>query len=346
MDADIALILTQDGIVTGAIYALLGLAVVLVFTVTRVLFLPQGDLVAYAALTLAGIQAGRTPGTVWFTLLLGCAAAAMGAVECARRRAWRRLGTTVLSCIGGPAAVAALTVWLARGQPGMALSVVLTLLIVVPIGPLLYRVAFQPVADSGLLKLMFIGVAVHFVLIGAGLLMFGPEGVRVAPLSDVQWTVGPLLVPGQAVAVVGCSAVLIALLFAGFGFTLPGKMLRATAVNRTGARVVGIAPARAGRMCFTLAALIGAVSGILIAPITPIFYDSGFVIGLKGFVASVLGGMVSYPLAAAGALLIGVSEAFVAFWYSGYKDVLVFTLVIPVLMVRSLAVRGADDEEV
>jgi branched-chain amino acid transport system permease protein len=345
MNSDIALILAQDGIVTGAIYALLGLAVVLVFTVTRVLFLPQGDLVAYAALTLAGIQAGRPPGTVWLTLLLGCVAAVMGGVACVRRRMWRRAGATVLVCAGGPAVVAALTLWLARGQPGMAVSIVLTLLIVVPIGPLLYRIAFQPVADAGLLKLMFIGVAVHFVLIGTGLLMFGPEGVRVAPLSTAQWTVGPLMVSGQAVAVVGCSVLLIALLFLGFGFTLPGKMLRATAVNRTGARVVGIAPARAGQMCFTLAALIGAASGILIAPVTPIFYDSGFVIGLKGFVASVVGGMVSYPLAAAGALLIGVSESFVAFWYSGYKDVLVFALVIPVLILRSLSLGLRSDED-
>lgn len=345
MDADIALILAQDGIVTGAIYALLGLAVVLVFTVTRVLFLPQGDLVAYGALTLAAIQSGKAPGTVWFTLLLGCIAAAMGAVDCARQQAWQRLARTVLACAGGPALVAALTLWLAPRQPGMAASILLTLLIAVPIGPLTYRIAFQPVAEAGLLKLMFIGVTVHFVLIGAGLLMFGPEGVRVAPISDARWTVGPLLVSGQAAAVILCSLLLIALLFLGFGFTLPGKMLRATAVNRTGARIVGIAPARAGQMSFTLAALIGVASGILIAPITPIFYDSGFVIGLKGFVASVLGGMVSYPLAAVGALLIGMSEAFVAFWYSGYKDVVVFTLVIPVLMLRSLSAQAAEDEE-
>lgn len=345
MDTDIALILTQDGIVTGAIYALLGLAVVQVFTVTRVLFLPQGDLVAFGALTLAGLLDGRVPGTVWLTLLLGCVAGAMEAFTCARRRDGRGAVRGLLGYVAGPGVVAALASWAAPHRPGMAAAILLTLLVAVPLGPLIYRIAFQPVADAGVLKLLFIGVTVHFVLIGAGLLMFGPEGVRVPPLSDAQWTLGPLLVTGQAAAVVLTSIGLIALLFLAFEFTLPGKMLRATAVNRMGARIVGIAPARAGMMSFTLAALIGVVSGILIAPVTPVFYDSGFVIGLKGFVASVLGGVVSYPMAAAGALLIGISESFVAFWYSGYKDVLVFTLVIPVLILRSLSAGLRSDEE-
>lgn len=345
MDAEIALILAQDGVVTGAIYALLGLAVVLVFTVTRVLFLPQGDLVAYGALTLASILAGKVPGTAWFTLLLGCVAACMTAASCARTGDWRGFGGALLLCVGGPALAAGLVWWAAGQRPGMAVGILLTLLVTVPIGPLMYRIAFQPVADAGLLKLMFIGVTVHFVLIGAGLLMFGPEGVRVAPISEARFELGPLDLSGQAAAVLLTSLALILLLYLVFEYTMPGKMLRATAVNRRGAQIVGISPARAGLMSFTLAALIGVVSGILIAPVTPIFYDSGFVIGLKGFVASVLGGVVSYPLAAAGALLIGVSEAFLAFWHSGYKDVLVFALMIPVLIVQSLTMRQAEEEE-
>ncbi len=69
MDLQIALLLGQDGIVNGAIYALLALALVLVFAVTRVIFIPQGEFVAYGALTLAAFQTGKTPGTLW--LLLG-----------------------------------------------------------------------------------------------------------------------------------------------------------------------------------------------------------------------------------------------------------------------------------
>ena len=65
MDSSIASILLLDGLTNGAIYALLGLATVLVFTVTRVIFIPQGEFVAYGALTLAILQTGKVPGTVW-----------------------------------------------------------------------------------------------------------------------------------------------------------------------------------------------------------------------------------------------------------------------------------------
>lgn len=345
MDFDISMILAFDGLVSGAIYASLGLAVVLIFTVTRVLFLPQGDLVAYGALTLAALQAGNVPGTVWFTLLLGCVSGVMEIVAAPRRQDWQSLLFRLAGYVGLPLAMALVTLWLAPMKLGMGMSILLTLLILVPTGPYLYRIAFQPVADASVLKLLFIGVAVHFVLIGAGLLMFGPEGVRVDPITEASWSIGALLITGQSAIIILASAAMMGLLFLAFEFTLPGRMLRATAVNRLGARIVGIKPTRAGLQCFTLATLIGVASGILIAPITPIFYDSGFVIGLKGFVASVLGGVVSYPLAAVGAVLIGVTEAFMAFWYSSYKDVLVFTLVIPVLILRSLTVHLRSDEE-
>ncbi|HPO18804.1 MAG TPA: branched-chain amino acid ABC transporter permease, partial [Rubrivivax sp.] len=70
MDATVAGILALDGLTNGAIYALLALATVLVFAVTRVIFIPQGEFVAFGALTLALLQAGRVPGTVWFLLVL------------------------------------------------------------------------------------------------------------------------------------------------------------------------------------------------------------------------------------------------------------------------------------
>jgi hypothetical protein len=71
MDLQIALLLGQDGLSNGAIYALLALALVLVFAVTRVIFIPQGEFVAFGALTLASLQAGRLPGTIWLVLALG-----------------------------------------------------------------------------------------------------------------------------------------------------------------------------------------------------------------------------------------------------------------------------------
>ena len=107
---------------------------------------------------------------------------------------------------------------------------------------------------------------------------------------------------------------------------------------------MGISTSGAGKLSFGLAAFIGALSGLLIGPTTTIFYDSGFLIGLKGFVAAIFGGLASYPAAALGALLVGVLESFGSFYASAFKEVIVFTLIIPVLLWRSFQ-HGHDDEE-
>ena len=87
------------------------------------------------------------------------------------------------------------------------------------------------------------------------------------------------------------------MLFLFFEYTLSGKALRATAVNRLGARIVGIRPPAPATLAFLLASLLGAISGILISPVTTLYYDSGFIIGLKAFVGAIIGGLLSYPLA-------------------------------------------------
>ena len=103
------------------------------------------------------------------------------------------------------------------------------------------------------------------------------------------------------------------LLFLFFERTLTGKALRATAVNRDGARLVGIRPARTGAVAFLLASALAAISGILIGPMTTIYYDTGFIIGLKAFVGAIVGGFVSYPVAAVGAILVGLLESYASF---------------------------------
>ena len=99
---------------------------------------------------------------------------------------------------------------------------------------------------------------------------------------------------------------------------------------------MGISTRAAGRLALTMAAFIGALSGLLIGPTTTIFYDSGFIIGLKGFVAAVFAGLSSYPLALVGALGVGLIESFGSFWSSPFKEVIVFGAVLPVLLWRSL----------
>src|SRR3954464_9125216 len=115
MTPEIALLLAQDGITTGAIYVLVALGLVLVFLVTRVIFVPFGDVVGYAALTLAALQLKQTPGTVWLVLSLGSLAAGMEGWSLIRRGEARRLPRAVLMYAVLPVVPAAL-VWFAAGR--------------------------------------------------------------------------------------------------------------------------------------------------------------------------------------------------------------------------------------
>jgi branched-chain amino acid transport system permease protein len=339
------LFLVQDGITNGAIYALLGLALVLVFAVTRVILIPQGEFVTYGALTYASLSAGKFPGTARLALAMGIVAFGFD-LYVGRKSLHRRLvGRAFAVNIALPAIVFALTYVFAAHQAGIAVNIALSLMIVALIGLYLYRIAFQPIAQTSVLVLLIASVGCHLAMQGFGLVFFGAEGQRGPPLSNAAFNVGPLRFTGQSIAVYVITIAVIVGLWLFFGFTLAGKALRATAVNRLGARLVGIRTTLAGQLAFLMAALIGAVSGILIVPITTLYYDTGFLIGLKGFVAAIIGGLISYPLTAIAALFVGIVEAFSSFYASDFKEVIVFFLILPVLVLRSLAVPAVEEEK-
>ncbi len=345
MNTTILLFLLQDGITNGAIYALLGLALVLVFAVTRVILIPQGEFVTYGALTYATLSAGQVPGTARLAVAMGFVAFCLDIVGVRKslnlRRMLRALGVNILL----PLAVLALTTWLASRQTTIAVNIALSLVIVAAIGLLLYRIAFQPIAHTSVLVLLIASVGCHLALQGMGLVFFGAEGQRGPTISNLAFTVGQLRFTGQNIAVYGITVTFIIGLWLFFGHTLYGKALRATAVNRLGARLVGIRTSLSGQLAFLLASVIGAISGILIVPITTLYYDTGFLIGLKGFIAAIIGGLVSYPLTAVAALVVGTVEAFSSFYASNYKEVIVFTLILPVLVLRSLAAPAVEEEK-
>ena len=258
-----------------------------------------------------------------------------------RRPPWRARPRRTLIA---PAIVVAVTVWAAPQKFPLLVQSALAVAIVTLLGPLVYRLAYQRLADATVLVLLIVSVGVHFALTGLGLVFFGAEGFRNPSFWDQRFTLGPLALTGQTVIIFAVSIALILGLFLFFERTLRGKALRATAVNRLGARLMGISTIGAGKLSFGLAAFIGALSGLLIGPTTTVFYDSGFLIGLKGFVAAIFGGLASYPAAALGALMVGVLESFSSFYASAFKEVIVFTFIIPVLLWRSFQ-HGHDDEE-
>ena len=336
MDQTILLALLQDGLTTGAIYVLLAVGLLIAFSVTRVFFVPQGDLMSFAALTLASLIGHRMPGTVWMLNAL-CAWALILSLA---RGHWQALLFYGL----GPAMLT-LAAWVAvrYGAPTPVLML-LSLCVVTALGPLLYRFAYEPLGEASMLPLLIVSMALHFVLIGIGVYCFGAEGVSTPALTDASFDAGPLQVSGQSLCVgVVCLVMVGALRWLSVN-TLYGKALRAAASDRLGASLIGLDHALSGRFAFALASLTAAVSGLLIAPITPLAYDTGFEIGLKGFVAAVIGGLTSYPLAAAGALVVGLLESFSGFWASEYRNIIVFALLIPVLIWLSLARGNAEDQ--
>ena len=347
MTFEIALFLIQDAFATGAIYVLMALGIVLIFNVTRVIFVPYGDFVAYSALTLASFELKRTPGTVWLVLTLAALAFVTEVVSLIHRKQAKLIPKAFLYWAVLPVAPALITMLLGPRDLATPLALALTIALVLPLGPLLYRIVFQPIASAPVLILLMVSVALHFAISGLALLYFGPEGLRTSPLVRGDLVIGTFPISRQLILIVGAAALFSGALFVFFTRTVTGKALRATAINREGARLVGIRTKQAGAVSFLLAAAIAAIAGILISPTATIYYDTGLIVGLKGFVGSVVGGFVSYPLAAIGGIVIGLIESFTSFYASALKEAIVFAAIIPIVLWRWLYVSAhdADDQE-
>ena len=345
MTWDVALILSMDGLVNGSVYLLAGLGLVLIFSVTRVVFIPFGDVAAFSALTLAAFEVGRLPPTVWLVLTLAALAVLVEVISLLRRGEVSRIPMAILGW-GVLPALPCLAAWALSSQALPAVvRIIASVALVLPITPLIARIALQPIADASSLVLLMAALALHFLLSGLGLLFFGPEGSRTLPLTSHAFTLGEgFTVSGQVILMIASAIVLSGLFFLAFERTVMGKALRATAVNRIGARLVGIRPARTSLLAYGCASLLAGLIGVLISPVMTMYYDSGFIIGLKAFVAAIIGGLTSYPLTAVGALSVGLVESFASFWSGALKDVIVFSLLIPVLMLRSFMATHSEEE--
>ncbi|MGE0846351.1 MAG: branched-chain amino acid ABC transporter permease [Flavobacteriaceae bacterium] len=345
MTSDIILFLMQDGLTTGTVYVLLALALVMIFLVTRILFIPHGELVIFAALTLAVLERGTVPATAWLAAGLGIVCA--GADILSGRRLGRLRAVLPMALLKALVPAAVLLVLMATaGSPlPQWVRIALTVLIVAPLGPFLYQLVFVPIGRESVLVLMIVAMALHLAMTGLGLAFFGPEGWRTAALVPGTFTLGSLILPGQALVVFAIALAVAVGLYWFFDRTLTGKALRATAINRRGAEIVGIDPVRAGEIAFLMGGVLAALSGIAVSPIMTLYYDSGLLLGLKGFTGAIVGGLAGYLPATIGALFIGVSESAAAFWASSFKEVIVFTLILPVLLLRSLRTQIIEEHE-
>ena len=230
-------------------------------------------------------------------------------------------------------------------QAGLPLPAALLLAVLVPavVGVLIEKLAIEPVKGAETVTLIIITIGASLVIRGLVQVFLG-KGTHSLPAFSGDAPIeilGATLMP-QSLWVLGVTAVVVVLLWYFFNRTLTGKAMLATSFNRTAAELVGINTNGVLFMSFAMSAALGALGGILIIPIILISYDVGIMLGLKGFVAAVLGGLGNGLGAVVGGLLVGVLEAMGAgYLSSAYKDAIPFVLILFILFFMPRGLFGA-----
>jgi len=244
--------------------------------------------------------------------------------------------------IGGMA-----TVWLLAAGLPLALAAVLAVALAALVGLLLARFAVQPARGASVVTLIIITIGAAILLRGLAALVWDkrihalPAFSGEAPIALAGATLAP-----QSLWVIGVTALAVAALWGFFNRTLAGKAILAVSHNRLAAQLMGISVQRVLLVSFALSAALGALAGILIAPITFTSWDVGVMLGLKGFAAAILGGMGSGPGAVIGGLLLGLLESLGAGYVSSaYKDAIAFIVMLAVLMLMPGGLLGGRAAE-
>jgi branched-chain amino acid transport system permease protein len=211
------------------------------------------------------------------------------------------------------------------------------------VGMLAERLVLRPVLGYPAFTVVMITIGVGYVLRGVVTMVpgWGTETYQIpTPFAEDVWTVGGVILAVQSLAVIGMTAALCAVLYLFFRFARLGVAMQATSQNQLAAYYMGIPVRRVNMMIWGLSAGVAAFAGILLAPVTFVHSNMGF-IGLKAFPAAVVGGFGSVPGAIAGGLIIGVVEALAGFYLpEGFKDVAAYVVVLVVLLVWPSGIFG------
>jgi branched-chain amino acid transport system permease protein len=213
------------------------------------------------------------------------------------------------------------------------------------LGVVLELVFLRPAKDPTLLGLIIITLGFDLILYGLAGWIWGYDTTSFpSPFSDFKaYSLGIVVVSEVNLWIFVVGVGLTGLLFAFFRFTRLGVAMRAVAQNRTASRIMGVRIKRIDAMTWGIASVLGAVAGVLIAPITFLDINMGLNPGLKAFTAAVLGGMTSLPGAVVGGLLLGVIENLVGAYLSPELKVSVaFFVIVAVLCVRPAGLFGRE----
>lgn len=223
----------------------------------------------------------------------------------------------------------------AQARLPLPLAFVLAVVLTTLVGVAIELAAIRPARNAPALSLVILTVGISIVLRGLASFAWGKDAVPVPAFSGEA----PVLVAGAAIApqsfwVLGITLALMLVLQVLLARTMLGKALKACSMNRRAAGLIGVDPQAMSTLSFGLSAALGAVGGIIIAPVTLASYDAGVMLGLKGFTAAAVGGLGSQLGAVAGGLILGVLESFGAAVRSEYKDAIALALLFVVLFAR------------
>jgi branched-chain amino acid transport system permease protein len=229
----------------------------------------------------------------------------------------------------------------------LPLAIIAAVVATAVVGLLMEKAVIEPAQNAEVVTLIIITIGASLTVRGLVQIWLGKGTHSLAAFSGDTpiMLLGASLLP-QSLWVLGVTLAIVGALAWFFGRTLLGKAMLATSHNKLAAQLVGINTRRVLLMSFGLAALLGALGGILVAPITYTSYDAGIMLGLKGFVAAVLGGLGGGVGAVAGGLILGVAEAMTAGYISSsYKDAVPFVLILLILFFMPRGLFGAKVSE-
>ncbi len=223
------------------------------------------------------------------------------------------------------------------------LSVLCAIVAMALFGVVLERVVIRPILGQPAFSIVMLTIGIGYV--ARGLITMIPvigtetHTLRV-PYKSQTWDLSGLILNVEQMVVIGATAVLCILLYSLFRYSKLGIAMQAASQNQLAAYYMGIPVKRLNGIAWGLAAAVAAIAGLLLAPITFIHANMGF-IGLKAFPAAVVGGFGSLPGAIVGGLIIGIVESFSGFYLpDGFKDTAPYVVVLIMLVVRPTGLFG------
>jgi branched-chain amino acid transport system permease protein len=236
----------------------------------------------------------------------------------------------------------ALTASVIMGWPYWA-TILFAVAVMAGVGMLIERIVLRPVLGQPAFTVVMITIGVGYVLRGVVTMVpgWGTDTFTFpTPFADGTFRIGEVIIAVQQVAVIVMTAALVTVLYFFFRFSKLGVAMQATSQNQLAAAYMGIPVRRVNMMIWGLSAGVAAFAGILLAPVTFVHSNMGF-IGLKAFPAAVVGGFGSVPGAIVGGLIIGLVEAVAGrYMPEGFKDVAAYVVVLAVLMIKPSGIFG------